>query len=238
VLRLIAVFVAFMTISGPLSAQHADLTIYVDGALLEHGGVVEVIPVATADLDPEPLSLTLTDRYARIRFPYPEGASYTYRFRPVEEALSREGIDRFQTELLSYGTAGEVIRVFPFEEYGAPDEGTRTYAAWGVTQQFADPPPANHWGARALPHAFDTFGNRRTVGLICREDGPLSVCTPDPEDALLLEALWWRAIAEGRLGRLQHDALRDCYDGGTRLNRPEHCNGVPGRGWPAFEPVR
>lgn len=219
-------------------AQDADVTFLVDGPLLAHGGVVEVSPVPVADADTTPITLTLTDRYARVRFSYPEGASYSYRFRPVPDAMDREGMDQFRTELLSYGSGGDTIRVFPFEEYGAPDDATRTNAAWGQTQRFADPPPANHWGARALPLAFDTFGNRRTVGLICRDDGTLSVCTPDPEDALLLEALWWRSIAEGRLERLRHDALRDCYDSGGLLNRPALCGAVPGRGWPAYEPLR
>ena len=67
-------------------------------------------------------------------------------------------------------------------------------------------------------------------------DSAVTVCTPHPDDALLMEALWWRAIAEGRLERLRHDALRACYDGGGLFGRPERCDPVPGRGWPTYEP--
>lgn len=127
--------------------------------------------------------------------------------------------------------------MLPFAEYGDPDEAARTAAAWGVTQSFADPPPANEWGARALPGVFDTFGDRRIVRLICADDEAVEICAPDPEDALLMEALWWRAIAEGRLERLRHDALNACYDSGGLFEQPKSCDSVPGRGWPAYEPV-
>ena len=120
---------------------------------------------------------------------------------------------------------------------GGADIATRTNAAWGEVTGFAARPPANHWGARALPQAFDTVCHRRIVGLICEQMQDVEVCTPAPEDALLMEALWWRAIAEGRLARLNHDALRACYDGGGIFGRPDRCEGVPGRGWPTYEPA-
>lgn len=79
----------------------------------------------------------------------------------------------------------------------------------------------------------------RKVRLICSaEHDGLSVCHTDPQDALLKETLWWRAIAGGRLERLRQDALRDCYDSGGLFGRPSSCTGVKGRGWPEFRPVR
>lgn len=240
--------------AGAAAAEDADLTILVDGPLLEHGGVVEVTAVAAPGASTTPHTITLTDRYARVRLPYPEGATYNYRFRPVPEAMARDGMARFATQALSVGgrmvdgPAGEqnadwrAVRVFPFAEYGAPEEATRVAAAWGEVEGFAAPPPANEWGARALPGVFDTFGNRRIVRMICAEDGAekgaIEICTPDPEDALLMEALWWRSIAEGRLERLRHGALRACYDSGGLFGRPKSCDSVRGRGWPAYEPAK
>ena len=230
-------------------AQDADLTILVDGPLLEHGGVVEVTVIATPEASAAPQTITLTGRYAQVELRYSDKAGYRYRFRPVPDALARDGMELFVTEALSVGgrtvdgpdgpqdADWRSVRVLPFAEYGGSSAADRTSAAWGETRAFADPPPANHWGARALPWVFDTFGDRRSVGLICRDDDAVSVCTPDPDDALLMEALWWRAIAEGRLERLRHDALADCYDGGGSLERPEQCEGVPGRGWPTYRPV-
>ncbi|MEL6957827.1 MAG: hypothetical protein AAGL89_02605 [Pseudomonadota bacterium] len=227
--RIFGVFLGFW-VSGA-AAQDADLTIEVRGDLLEHGGVVEVI--------------ALTDRYAQVFLPYPEAGSYAYRFVPDGSQPDRAGLDRFRTEALTIGgrdvdgVEGDMrrIRVFPFEEYGGADDATRTSAAWGETQAFADVPPANHWGARALPWVFDTFGDRRTVGLICGMQGAVEVCTPDPADTLLMEALWWRSIAEGRLERLRNNALRDCYDGGGLLGRPSRCEAVAGDGWPTYQPA-
>ena len=230
-------------------AQDADLTIFVDGPLLEHGGVVEVTAVPLLNGSPTAQTITLSDRYARVQLPFLEGARYTYRFRPVPDVTERDGMDQFLTEILSFagrnvdGPDGQIdadwrsVRVFPFQEYAGIDEATRVSAAWGETQAFMDPPPANHWGARALPFAFDTFGNRRTVGLICHESGAVTVCKPDPADALLLEALWWREIAEGRLERLRHDALQECYDSGGLFRRPDRCEGDAGRGWPNYRPA-
>jgi|GEM_PF-2905032 len=230
------------------AAQDADLTILVDGDLLEHGGVVEVTAVPVADTSTTPQTITLTDRYVRVQLRHRPGASYNYRFRPVPDAMSREGMNLFGTEALSIGgrtvdlpdgpTAADwrSVRVPPFAEYGAQSPAEQTDAAWGKTQAFADPPPANHWGARAMGEVFDTFGERRTVGLICVDDAAVSICTPNPDHALLMEALWWRSIAEGRLERLRHNSLRACYDSGGFFGRPETCNAEPGDGWPTHSP--
>ena len=244
--RLVAILVCA---AGAVEAQSADLTILVDGPLLEHGGLVEVTAVAYPDASASPQVITLTDRYAQVEFRHPEGVDYNYRFRPVPDAMERTGIDRFVTDVHYVG--GRVvdgpdgpmeadwrsIRVLPFAEYADPIISGRASAAWGQTQAFADPPPANEWGARALPWVFDTFGNRRTVGLICENYDMVSVCTPDPEDAPLMEALWWRSIAEGGLERLRHEALDNCYDSRGIFGRPERCEGIPGRGWPTYRPV-
>jgi len=234
-------------LAGP--AQSGDLTILVGGDLLEHGGVVEVTAAPFPDATDAPATIKLTDRYAQVQLRHSAGAKYNYRFRPVPDAMARDGMSNFATEALSVGGRdvdgpdGPIdgdwrrIRVLPFAEYGAPSDATRTNAAWGQVEGFAALPPANHWGARALPWAFDTFGNRRTVRLVCADQNAVPVCTPNPDDALLLEALWWRSIAEGRLERLRHDALRACYDSGGLFGRPKSCDAVPGRGWPTYEPA-
>lgn len=85
------------------AAQDADLTILVDGPLLAHGGVVEVTAVATPGAATSPQAITLTDRYTRVRLPYPEDARYNYRFRPVPEAMARDGMAGFATQALSIG---------------------------------------------------------------------------------------------------------------------------------------
>jgi hypothetical protein len=235
--------------AGAAYGQDADLTIFVDGALLEHGGLVEVWARPVNDLKAAPQTITLTDRYAKITLQYPAEASYNFRFRPVPSAMNRDGMSRFATQLLSVGTAhdnvddvevefdAQDIRVLPFAEYGAAEPVERASAAWGEVERFDDPPPANEWGARALPQVFDTFGDRRVVGLICTDQGNVSTCTPDPRDALLIEALWWREIAEGRLEKLRDAALRACYDSGGLFKQPEHCDGVAGDGWPAYVPA-
>ncbi len=241
--------VAIILSAGAAVAQDADLTILVDGPLLEHGGLVEVTAVPSANTPTDAQTITVTDRYVRIELPYAQGASYNYRFRPVPAAKSREGMERFVTEALRTGgrtiegpdgpVEGDFrsVRVLPFAEYGGADDAIRTDAAWGQTQSFADLPPANHWGARALPWVFDTFGDRRTVGMMCGDQSGIEVCTPDPKDALLMEALWWRKIAEGRLERLRHNALAACYDSGGLFGRPDSCDGVSGRGWPEYRPA-
>jgi hypothetical protein len=235
--------------TGAVAAQDAELTILVEGPLLEHGGVVDVLAVKRPGASVAPRIITLSDRYARIELPYPDGATYAYRFRPVNTETGRDGIDQFATEALTVSSrtvegpdgpeeaSMRSIRVLPFAEYGNASEAERTEVAWGVTQRHDAPPPANYWGARAMAYAFDTFGDRRTVGLLCQDQAGLRVCTPDPKDALLLEALWWRKIAEGRLERLRHDALAACYDSGGLLRRPARCDAVPGRGWPSYEPA-
>lgn len=242
-----------MMAGGVAFGQDADLTILVGGAMLDHGGVVEVLALPVAGASSTPQTITLTDRYARIELRFPEGASYNFRFRPVADPAadqaSRAGMDLFATQSLTVGTHTidgpdglqdwdyQAIRVLPFAEYGASDPAERILAAWGQTEGYSDVPPANYWGARALPEIFEATGDKRAVGLICVETGTVRTCTPDPKDALLLEAIWWRSIAEGRLERLRDNALSDCYDSGGLFNRPERCTDAAGDGWPAYVPA-
>jgi hypothetical protein len=241
--------VAMMWMAHAAFAQDADLTIFVGGALLDHGGMVEVRALAVPDLEAVPQTITVTDRFARVTLRYNPAASYNFRFRPAPDTGAREGLERFSTQGLSVGSLVELvdgieqeydtqdIRVLPFAEYGAADPVERVIAEWGETQAFADPPPANIWGARALPQVFDTTGDRRIVRLICADQDDTTVCTPDPADDLLMEALWWREIAEARLERLRDRALAACYDSGGLFSRPESCEPFADDGYPAYRPV-
>ena len=245
----IAVLIGVTVLAGKAFAQDADVTIFVGGALLDLGGVVDVRVAAAAGATVVPQTITLTDRFARITFQYPPEGSYNFRFRPAPDAAAREGMDRFTTMALSVGTLyldgpeGEqefdtqTIRVLPFAEYGAADPAERTAAAWGQTQEYADVPPANEWGARALEVLFETDPEDGGIGLICDSGQAVTVCTPDVQDALLMEARWWRSVAEGRLERLRHDALTACYDGGGLFGRPERCDEDAGDGWPTYVPA-
>jgi hypothetical protein len=248
-MRIIRLAAASIWVAGAALAQDADLTILVDGAMLDHGGLVEVRALEVPGLVAVQQTITLTDRFARVTLRYPEGASYNFRFRPVPSAMTRAGIDGFLTDLLTIGGRtdyeGDVaveydtqdIRVFPFAEYAGEGSAERVTAAWGETEGYVDVPPADEWGARALQGVFDFGGEAPSVGLICRDQDSVTICTPDPADALLLEAQWWRSIAEGRLERLRFEALNDCYDSGGLFNRPEMCEGVAGDGWPEYVPA-
>jgi hypothetical protein len=229
-------------------AQDAEVTILIGGDLLDHGGVVDVRALAAAGASVAPQTITVTDRYARITFRYPPGASYNFRFRPVADALARKGMDDFTTVPLSIGslsldgTGGlqefdtQTIHVLPFAAYGASEPVERVAAAWGETEGYDAKPPAHEWGARALDGLFHDVPEEGPIGLICADVQAVTVCTPDPQDALLMEALWWRSIAEGRLERLRSDALTACYDS-RGDDRPASCEGVAGLGWPAYVPA-
>ncbi|MEO0372505.1 MAG: hypothetical protein AAF231_13690 [Pseudomonadota bacterium] len=244
------VLCAALFLAGNAGAEEPDVIFEVSGDLFEHGGLVEVWAIpADGDGPFEQQIVRLTDRYAKVEMPYDTRDGYTYRFRAAEDAPQAPNPDAFGTEPLSIGTRfitrddeeieadARSVRVLPMAEHGGKEEGVRAVAAWGTTQRYDDPPPANHWGARALMRMFEPRGTRRVPGLTCRQEGLLRICTPDPEDALLLEALWWRAVAEARLERLRHNALRACYDSGGLFGRPDRCDATPGRGWPEYEPA-
>lgn len=234
---------------APAVARDADLTILVDGQLFELGGVVEVLAVAEPGATGFDQEITLQDRFARITLTYAPGATYRYRFRPAPAAMAQPGATRFLSEALTVGgrDIGEgddrqsadyrAIRVFPHAEYAEPGSIESILAAWGDPDSQSSPPPANHWGARSLAGVFDDRPWRPSPRLTCRAQGDqVSVCTPDPADALLMQALWWESIAMSRLERLRHDALRGCYESRGTAERPRSCAPVAGRGWPAFEP--
>ncbi|MGR3795961.1 hypothetical protein [Vannielia sp. SX4] len=229
------------------SAQEVEIIVYVDGDLLEHGGLVE-LTAAEFDATPDQrYEVTVSERYAKLTLLRPRGTKYTFRFRPSPAHSDRDGIEEFSTETLTVGSHGvdtpegtvqgdyRAVRVFPFNEYGSAYEATRIATAWGQTNR-GMPPPANAWGAMSLKAVF-AFPGDTPVGLLCDDLGALSVCTPDPADQLLLEAKWWQAIAEARLERLRHDALRDCYDSGNWLSKPASCKGIKGRGYPEYRPA-
>ena len=50
--------VGLIWIANALVAQDADLTIFVDGPLLEHGGAVEVTAVPASDISSDPQTIT------------------------------------------------------------------------------------------------------------------------------------------------------------------------------------
>ena len=218
------------------------------GDLYLHGGVVEVFAVPSDDDDGSQQTLTLTDRYARVELTYDPQGTYLYRFKAAQDVPRNPSLDGFATAEMTIGSRRwdgpngpldvdyRAVRVPPMAEHSGVSEAARATAAWGTVERYDDPPPANVWGARALTDVFEKRGEKRHVRVICEEEGRVRVCSPDPDDALLMEALWWRAIAEGRLERMRHDALKACYDSGGLFGRPDFCVPVHGRGWPEYAP--
>lgn len=234
----------------------ADLTIEVGGPLLEYGGVVVVYPIpvpaetwaeAAGDSDNR---IRLEERYAEIQLRYPEDGSFTYRFRPDEDV---EGAEAGGTQVLSvigtdmegrgprmrggfedaYSSGGRVIRVPPLAELAA-EGATRTNARWGVTERYDAPPPADQRSARALASLVRHHHPERTP-LQCEGDARVQVCAVPEDRKVELEARWWRAIAEQRLERLRHHALRRCYDSWPR---PRNCETEPDSDEPAYRRAR
>ena len=243
-MRILSCLVSGWTLAASaVIAQDSDLTILVEGDLFELGGLVEVLSEERDGASTAPREVTVSDRFARIRLPYPTGGSYNFRFRPGPEAAERDGAEDLLTRRETIGSCYEgdteldysAIWVFPYDLYAA-ELATQVGAAWGETVGYAAQPPGNRWGARALMGAFGDRGDFPSPGLICSDTDGMEVCKPDPADRLLMEALWWRALAEGRLERLRHDALRDCYDGGGLFGRPERCDPVVAE-WPEYEPA-
>lgn len=226
----------------------SDLTITVGGDLLRHGGVVTVYPVPVApDVwaretgGENAATIALDSRYTEVQLRYPSDATYTYRFRPAEgtpdakahgtQVLSVIGTDENDrgpqmkagfTDAWSSG--GRIIRVPSLAEVSGPDETTRTMARWGETEGRDAVPPADERSARALLPVVE-FGPEG-LPLQCAGDGRVQVCTIARERWPLLEARWWRSIAEQRLERLRDHALRRCYDstwlgGGTCTPDPQ-----------------
>lgn len=208
------------------------LTLSVGGDLFRHGGVVVLYPIPapageSIEAAAEPKPLRLEARYAQVQLRYPAGGHYTFRFRPADDGPDAAA---FRTQLLSvigtdeqgrgnevhdgfagsYTSGGQIVRVLPHDEWGGPSEADRTNARWGMTQRYDAPPPADNRDARALIGVMDD--DARRIPLRCEGDARVQACTVEPARWPGVEALWWRAIAEGRLERLHYHALRRCYD--------------------------
>jgi hypothetical protein len=229
------------------------LTLEIGGDLFRHGGVVVVYPIPTeagaTDAAREPAPLRLEARFAQVQLRYPTGGSYIFRFRPAE---SGPATTAFRTQLLSiigtdmdgvgdgmregftgaHASGGQIVRVLPQEEWGGADEATRANARWGWTQGqgYDAPPPADARGARALMGVMDD-SNRR-VPLRCTGDARVQACTVEPARWAAVEARWWRAIAEGRLERLEFHALNRCY--AAQQSQPRDCKPDPDSDEPRF----
>jgi hypothetical protein len=229
-----ALMVCTGLLAGTASAQEvapgaADLTIELDGDLLRHGGVVTVYAIPT----PAPLwaevaaggaarTIRLDQRYAEVQLRFPVGGKYAYRFRPAEgqapgvphrtQVLSVIGTDmegrgpRMKSGFVDADSdGGRVIRVPPLTEI-AGDSAAR----WGRTEGRDAVPPADSRSARVLAGLIRQDSD--APKLACEGSGPVRACTLPRGDWPALELLWWRGIAESRLERLDHYALRRCYD--------------------------
>jgi hypothetical protein len=248
---------ATLSLLGSLMNAHAmvsDLTIEVAGGLLKHGGVVKVYPIKVsvedwaASIGPNAVTTVRLDtRYSEIQLRYPANGTYTYRFRSVEAKAPAERHPTFVLSVIgtdekdqgpqmkagfkdAYSSGGRTIRVPPFAEIFGEDDATKTNARWGIIEGIDTPPPADERSARALNVIAGDYPQRALYA--CNGGANVQVCTVPAEQWPRLEGLWWRAIAKQRLERLDHHALRRCYDsswlgGGI-------CDPVPGSDEPEY----
>jgi hypothetical protein len=247
-LRCALAAISLSAASGNADAFASDLTIEVGGDLLEHGDVVIVYTIpTTAEVwskivrdDSSSSSIRVNDRHAQVQLRYPAKGNVTYRFRPI---VGTPRADAHATQVLTiigtdtadrgpqmtigfkdaYSDGGRIIRVPPIAELFGPDESVRTAARWGETEGYDAVPPADERGARALVSVIEHGRERPTFE--CEGGARVQVCTITRDQWTGLEARWWRAIAEDRLERLTHYALRRCYDstwfgGGTCISDP------------------
>jgi hypothetical protein len=246
-----------LSLLGSLMNAHAtvsDLTIEVAGGLLKHGGVVKVFPIKVsaeewaASIGPNAITTVRLDtRYTEIQLRYPANGTYTYRFRSVDAKAPAERHPTFVLSVIgtdqqdrgpqmkagfkdAYSSGGRTIRVPPFAEIFGEDDATKTNARWGIIEGIDTPPPADERSARALDVIAGDYPQRALYA--CNGGANVQVCTVPAEQWPRLEGLWWRAIAKQRLDRLDHHALRRCYDsswlgGGI-------CDPVPGSDEPEY----
>lgn len=230
----------------------SDLTITISGELLKHGGVVRIYHLPTPSARWTSLaeqstgSIELHGRYAEIQLRYPENGTFTYRFAPVSDVPehSTQVLTVIGTDFDNIGpgmtvgftgdksAGGRVIRVPSLAELAGSDEASKTNAKWGVTQLKDDPPPADERSARSLASLLDR--DATAENLECEGDGRVQVCTVRADAWSQIETRWWRAIAELRLDRLEHHALRHCYDSGGFFSRPSRCRQDPDSDEPKF----
>lgn len=237
---------------APLSASaqtDTDLTIYVTGPLWELGGVIHVIPLPTTkDLPEGPQDITVSARYTEVQLRYPQDATYFFRFRPASDVADAEHAARFATQAMSIGGVGpdglgaemkigfigdrtsgtQTIRILPYDEYAQPE-----WPNWGKTQGHKAKPPADIRSARALM-ALIRHRLTEPIPQICSGTFVVQTCVIAPYALPYVEAQWWRMIAEQRLERLRHHALRHCYDNRS-VFATGNCKEVPGSDEPEYE---
>jgi hypothetical protein len=231
----------------------ADLTIEIEGAILKHGGVVTVYPIKTPTAEwsaiaaGSPATVRIAGRYAEIQLRYPEGGTYTYRFRPIglaeagkhgTQVLSIIGTDgedrgpRMKAGFTdAYSSGGRVIRVPPLAEIHGAGEAERSNARWGITEGHDAPPPADQRSARAFVMIARGATPIRLPPLTCQGGPNVQVCGFTAEQWPMLEARWWRAIAEQRIDRMRDRAVRRCHDSSWTSGR---CDPVPTSDEPEF----
>ncbi len=212
--------------SAPEPAQ-SDLTIYVSGDLLAHGGVVTVNPLPVpperwaqvsvaentsfpppADLKPiaadgKRMTVTADLPYSDVQFLYPAGRKYTFRLRPApDQPAAAEGRG---TRLLSVGGVDMDSGMGPTMAYGFTDLAT----SGDQTIQVAAP-DTDELSARALVGVV-VLGTRPPP-MQCVTRSATSVCAP--RDAVWPDvvAAWEKAKGESVSEQKRHVALRKCYD--------------------------
>lgn len=132
----------------------------------------------------------------------------------------------------AYASSGRVIRIQPIAELTGPDEISQTVARWRSTQGVDPVPPVDERSARIL--AGTVRHNRGAeMPYECRGDDFVQICTIAPKARPKVELRWWRSIAESRLERLRHHALRRCYDSTSLPNA--HCTPAEGSNEPRYE---
>jgi hypothetical protein len=130
----------------------------------------------------------------------------------------------------AYSNGGRIIRVLPQAEYAGEDDTTRTNARWGQTEGRYPAPPADERSARLL-EVIATDESQQSV-LTCTGNTTVQVCVFPASQWPELNAHWWRQLAESRLERLTHFALRRCYD--SSWFGGGHCDADPASNEPAF----
>jgi hypothetical protein len=244
--------VLFLASVGAARADAADLTIELDGDLLKLGGVVTVYPIPSSAEELQgstpSAAIRLGARYNEVQLRYPAKGKFSFRFRPVGPAAD---LQRFVTQVLSiigtdeqkrgprmeagfkdaYSSGGRIIRVPAAAEYAGEDEATRTNARWGHTEGYDKPPPADERSMRSLVPLMDE--DRHRPLLACDGDQYVQICIVPTDKWPPLEARWWRAIAESRLERLHHHALRRCYDSSSLSGG--NCDPDPRSNEPQFQ---
>lgn len=238
---------------GHAAAAVSDLTIEVGGDLLEHGGVVVIYSLPTpADEwrgtgdENETAKIRIDDRYAEVQLRYPESGTYELHFRvadgtPYADAQWTEILTVIGTDMEDRGprmtvgfrdafsSGGMTIRVKPAMEFSESD-ATRTSAQWGETVGNDAVPPADARSARALMAVVDH--GPAPFPFQCTGTGRVQTCTIVKDIWPVLEARWWRAIAESRLERLRHHALDRCYDSSWLRNGT--CEAAPNSDEPEY----